>query len=129
VRFADLERDGWALDDGEARQARSPATFTIPPVEIRSNLLPGDLAQLIFVLAVEGEDEPETERMWVLVRQRVEDGYLGLLDNEPASISENDDFWVGSEIPFEVRHIIDARPRTRATMKLAKEPPRRRWTD
>lgn len=44
--------------------------------------------------------------MWVIVREIVPNGYLDMLDNKPSLIDENDEFWLGAELPFEYRHII-----------------------
>jgi uncharacterized protein YegJ (DUF2314 family) len=73
-------------------------------LELRQILRPGDFAQLIFRIAVAGEEE--VERMWVILRERTHTGYIGILDNTPSSITENEEFWVGTELPFEFRHII-----------------------
>ena len=125
MRLPDLERDGWCLDDGEARQRAAPTTFQIPDEDIRAGLQPGDLAQLIFRIVVDPDDEedPESvERMWVIVRERTETGYMGVLNNKPATIGENDFLWVGAELPFEARHIISARNANDASLKLALAP-------
>lgn len=108
VKLPDLAIDGWCVEDGEERHREAPSTFFIPDVAIREILQPGDFAKLIFRIALEDENEPESvERMWVIVRERVPGGYVGILDNEPNAIAPNDSFWRGSEIPFEPRHIID----------------------
>jgi hypothetical protein len=58
----------------------------------------------MFKIAVEGEEK--VERMWVIIRERTSIGYVGMLDNTPSYIPENDRLWVGTEVPFEYRHII-----------------------
>jgi hypothetical protein len=126
LRTPDFERDGWCLEDGEEYHRAAPQTFEIPSLDIRSILRPGDLAKLIFKIAVEG-DEPSFERMWVIVRERVPYGYLGVLDNDPSAIAENNEFWSGTELPFEYRHIIDAVPRDAKTIAIAIAPPRTPW--
>jgi hypothetical protein len=55
---------------------------------------------------VEDEEHASVERMWVIIRERTPSGYIGMLNNEPDSISENDRFWLGTEVPFDYRHII-----------------------
>ncbi len=67
--------------------------------------------------------------MWVLVRQRTVDGYLGVLDNEPYAIAENDVFWLGSELPFTAKHVISIEERDANTIALASIEPRTRWVD
>ena len=65
--------------------------------------------------------------MWVLVRERLDGGYLGILDNDPDAIAENDEFWSGIELPFEPRHVIDILARNENTTALAEKEPKRRW--
>lgn len=97
-----------------------------PPSE---SLEPGDLAQLIFKIAIDDDEDPESfERMWIVVTGRTQDGYIGVLNNEPASIPENDALWLGSELPFWPRHIIDVAEATDASMAIANAPPKIPWT-
>ncbi len=72
-------------------------------------------------------DEISVERMWVAVRERIPGGYLGILDNEPDAISENGEFWLGAELPFEYRHIIDVTDATDEGKALAIAPPAIPW--
>lgn len=66
--------------------------------------------KLIFRIAVDNDEEPvAVERMWVIVRERVGDQYLGILDNDPRAIGENEELWSGVELPFSARHVIDIR--------------------
>jgi len=67
------------------------------------------------------------ERMWVVVRERVPGGYLGVLNNDPDAIEENDELWSGIELPFAPRHVINIQPRTDASIALAAQEPKRRW--
>jgi hypothetical protein len=107
MRLPDLIEDGWCLEDGEELHREAPMTFLIPDLKVRQILQPGDFAKLIFKIALEEGDEPEAfERRWVVVRERTPWGYLGVLDNQPSAIAENDALWIGSELPFEPRHII-----------------------
>ncbi len=119
----DYEKDGWCLEDGEQLHREAPKTFLIPDLALRQILQPGDFAKLVFRIAVESEDEPCTvERMWVIIRERVAAGYIGILDNIPTKISENKDFWLGTEPPFEARHIIAVDHANAESMRLAGEP-------
>jgi len=121
MRLPDFERDGWCLDDGEEYHRASPDTFSIPDLEVRKSLRPGDFAKLIFRIAVESDDEPvSVERMWVIVRERTPTGYVGMLDNEPDAIEENAEFWLGAELPFEYRHIIAVDHANEESADLAK---------
>jgi hypothetical protein len=128
MREPDIELDGWCLDGGEAYHADAPSTFWIPARDHRESLQPGDFAKLIFRISVDNSEEPvAVERMWVVVRKRIPGGYLGVLDNEPDSIGENDEFWVGTELPFRPEHIINIEDRDAASISLATEEPRTRW--
>lgn len=128
MREPDFDIDGWCLEDGEARHAEAPRTFWIPERDRRDSLEIGDLAKLIFRISVDdAEDNVAVERMWVVVRERLADGYLGVLDNEPDAIAENEEFWLGSEIPFSAKHVINIEERDANTIALASNEPRTRW--
>lgn len=128
MRQPDMDIDGWCLDDGEACHEAAPDTFWIPDRVSREGLQPGDLAKLIFRISVDDPEEPiAVERMWVLVRERVPGGYLGILDNDPDSIAENDEFWSGIELPFAAQHVINIDTRDENTISLARQEPKRRW--
>jgi hypothetical protein len=104
MRAPDFIKDAWCLLDGEQRHQEAPETFEIPELALRKILQPGDFAKLMFKISVEGD--AEVERMWVIIRERTSSGYIGMLDNTPGCIPENDRLWVGTEVPFEYRHII-----------------------
>ena len=128
MREPDFNIDGWCLDDGEAYHAAAPETFWIPDRHRRESLEVGDLAKLIFRISVDNAHENvSVERMWVLVRERTADGYLGVLNNEPDAIAENDEFWLGSELPFFAKHVINIEERDANTIALASNEPRTRW--
>ncbi len=128
MREPDLDLDGWCLEDGEALHREAPDTFWLPDLERREALQPGDLAKLVFRISVDNADEPiAVERMWVLVRERVGSRYLGVLDNDPYAIEENDELWSGVELPFSPRHVIDIYPADEATRAQAAQPPLREW--
>lgn len=127
MRAPNLHTDGWRLEDGEKLNAEYPATFQIPDFEVRNILQPGDIAKLIFSIAVRGEGEPSVERMWVIVRERVPGGYLGILDNDPDCIEQNEQFWSGIELPFEPRHVIDVRHGSPESVAIAVQPVTRPW--
>ncbi|MFZ5705497.1 MAG: hypothetical protein ACOY5R_09545 [Pseudomonadota bacterium] len=129
MREPDFEIDGWCLEDGEAYHAEAPDTFWIPERHRRESLEPGDLAKLIFRISVDNaEDNVSVERMWVLVRERTRDGYLGILDNKPGAIAENDELWLGTELPFSAKHVINIEERDADTIALALKEPRTRWS-
>jgi hypothetical protein len=122
MRAPDLEKDGWCLDDGEQRNREAPRTFLIPDLALRKILQPGDFAKLIFEIAVEGEEYPAVDRMWVIVSERTDSGYIGMLDNQPGPISANNILWLGTEVPFDYRHIIAVCHGNEASLALAKGP-------
>ena len=129
MREPDFDIDGWCLEDGEAYHIAAPHTFWIPERQRRESLEVGDLAKLIFRISVDNAAENvSVERMWVLVRERTPDGYLGVLDNEPDAIAENDEFWLGTELPFSAKHVINIDERDANTIALALEEPRTRWS-
>ena len=108
MREPDFERDGWCLEDGEQLHREAPDTFWLPKLKDRQSVRPGQIVKLIFRISVDDEEEPvAVERMWVIVRERVGDRYLGILDNNPYAFAENERLWSGIELPFSPRHIID----------------------
>jgi hypothetical protein len=60
--------------------------------------------------------------MWVIIRERTASGYIGMLNNEPDSIPENDRLWLGTELPFEFRHIIAVDYGNEESIMLARAP-------
>jgi hypothetical protein len=130
MREPDFQRDGWCLEDGEELQREAPDTFWLPKLGYRQSLQPGDLVKLIFRISVDDGEEPvAVERMWVIVRERVGDQYLGILDNNPYAISENEELWSGVELPFSPRHVIDIYPRDPAEESGPVPLPSRSWND
>jgi hypothetical protein len=129
MREPDFEIDGWCLEDGEAYHAAAPETFWLPERQRRESLQPGDVAKLIFRISVDNPDQEfvAVERMWVLVRERIVGGYLGILDNEPNAIAENDEFWLGTELPFSAKHVINIDEKDAKTVARARVEPLRRW--
>ena len=107
MNLATLFDDGWQLDDGEERHRESPDTFYLPPAEIRSTLLPGQIVKHIFRIELEDDDKvrtQEVERMWVIVQARFTDGmYVGILDNDPQCTQG---IKAGMKVVFEPRHVI-----------------------
>lgn len=117
------------MEDGEEYHRNAPNTFWIPELSERQQLQPGDLVKLIFQIAIDDpENDVAVERMWVIVRERVPEGYLGILDNEPSSIDENDQFWLGTEVPFQPKHIINIDDPNDETLRVASATPKRRWS-
>lgn len=126
MRTPNFHDDGWCLESGADYHALHPETFEIPDEGVRRALQPGDFAKLIFAIAVEDDEEPIYERMWVVVREVAGETYFGLLDNEPY-IDENDEFWLGTELPFRQEHIIDVMKGDAASRVHAARTPLKAW--
>ncbi|OSZ70317.1 hypothetical protein CAP40_05755 [Sphingomonas sp. IBVSS2] len=126
MRTPDLDDDGWCLESGLERHLLHPESFEIPDEATRAGLQPGDFAKLIFVIAVEEDDEPIVERMWVVVREAADGTYFGLLDNEP-EIDENDEFWLGTEVPFGPEHVIEVQAGNAESRDYAARAPLKAW--
>jgi hypothetical protein len=108
LEFATIEKDGWTLLSGEARQARNPATFEIPSRASRESLCVGDAAKLLFDIETRQSGrviDRGVDRMWVIVRKRIGGLYVGLLDNDPG-FSENLTLHSGSEVLFGPEHVV-----------------------
>lgn len=133
VRLPSFERDFWQLRSAEQSHREHPDTFWIPPLEQRRSLKRGQAARLIFDIEGQGENgdvERQVERMWVIVAERVGDGYIGILDHQPASIETSEGVYLcfGAEVPFLPEHVIDIGdpPVEYAEWQLSQQP-ERRW--
>ena len=91
----------YILEDGEERHREFPDTFWIPSLEVRESLQKDQLVKLMFAITADGETQ--TERMWVIVREKTGDGYIGILDNDPYC---TDKMKHGLEVRFQPRHVI-----------------------
>ncbi|HCU85478.1 MAG TPA: DUF2314 domain-containing protein [Methylophilus sp.] len=91
----------YTLDNGEKLNQEFPETFWIPSQVERENLLPGELVKLIFRISLESEQH--VERMWVMVKERTTNGYIGELDNDPYCTNE---LRHGALVEFEPAHVI-----------------------
>jgi Uncharacterized protein conserved in bacteria (DUF2314) len=91
----------FALEDGEEYHRRAPDTFEIPPLEMREELEPNQIVKLMFNISANGESQ--VERMWVIVRSKDADGYVGELDNQPVT---TDKMRPGLKVRFQPRHVI-----------------------
>ena len=133
MRFATRDRDFWELDSGEARHAAHPDSFEIPARGLRETLTRGQAAKLLFVIETEDEDgriDAGVERMWVVVSEAREGGYLGRLINRPASIDPDGDVYLrmDCEVPFAPEHVIAIdQPPQDFLDRLFEEPPAARW--
>jgi hypothetical protein len=103
-------RDGimraWQLESGVERHAEAPDTFEIPDQAIRSRLVPGCDAKLMFTLT--SSEGPQVERMWVRITGYTDTGYAGVLTNTPRTLDAP--ITLGDRVEFGPDHIIDALP-------------------
>lgn len=90
------------LDDGEKLHQENRDTFWIPSRMERENLLPGEIVKLIFRILNGGNEN--VERMWVIVKERFPDYYVGILDNDPNCTTE---LCSGAEVQFKPEHVIN----------------------
>ena len=100
-----MNADGWKLESAEARHAANPDAFWIPPRAQREGLQPGDGAKLLFQIASAGSSG--VERMWVIVRRRMADSYVGVLDSTPTSTDAASSMVRGLMVVFAPEHIAD----------------------
>lgn len=133
MRLPTFERDFWQLRSAEQSHREHPDRFWLPPEEQRRGLRRGQAVRLIF--DIEGQDEAgavsvQGERMWVIVAERVGDFFIGILDNQPASIEPTESTYLrfGAEIPFLPEHVIDIAdpPSEYADWQLG-QAPERHW--
>ena len=106
-----MNADGWKLESAEARHAANPDAFWIPPRAQREGLQPGDGAKLLFRIASAGS--PGVERMWVIVRRRMVDGYVGVLDSTPTTTDAASSLVRGRMVVFAPEHVADISVPTR----------------
>jgi hypothetical protein len=105
---SEIASRGWELASAEARNAAHPNTFHIPPREKRETLVPGDGAQLLFDIEIKEQGrivDRGIDRMWVIVKARTDNGYVGVLDNDPGT-GENLHLREGDVIIFGPEHVI-----------------------
>lgn len=133
MRLASLDQDHWCLVSGESRHAQSPDTFEIPSLFSRESLKRGDGAKLVFEIEYDdeaGQIKTSTERMWVVVSEKVGLFFIGRLANSPVSIDADENFYLrqDAEIPFLPEHVIDIDTPDQSFLDLLfSEPPRDSW--
>lgn len=115
------------------RHKQAPSTFELPSEHIRQTLKPGQGAKLLFEIEIEMEDgrpERSVERMWVVITEVLENGYIGRLTNSPSSFEESSDFYLkeGAEIPFLPEHVASlSNPPESFLAELASSKPCEVW--
>ena len=81
----------------------------IPDLKDRDSLAPGDAAKLLFDMETRGGDrviDRGVDRMWVIVKRRIDDNYVGVLESDPG-IAEGLTLRPGTEVLFRAEHICD----------------------
>jgi hypothetical protein len=84
-----IEADGWVLVSAEERAAAAPDTFYIPSRAARESLHPGDGVKLLFDIETrEGGQivDRGVDRMWVIVKAKTGNSYVGILDSDPGAV-------------------------------------------
>ncbi len=93
---------------GEEHAAKYPG-FERPDRSRRESLVQGDAAKLMFDIETRDNGrvvDRGVDRMWVLVKLRTDDGYIGVLDSDPG-YAENLNLVRGVEITFQADHVIE----------------------
>jgi hypothetical protein len=110
-----IERDGFKLLSAEAQHAAHPHSFQIPSLDARMSLTPGDAVKLLFDIETREQGrviDRGIDRMWVIVKSRIQGKYLGVLDSDPG-LAEGLHLRPGDELVFGPEHVanIDRPPR------------------
>lgn len=103
LKYPSFENDHFELDDAEKRNHDHPETFHIPSQALRTNLKPGDIVKLIFLIENSLHEQPGAERMWVIVTESQSGRYRGRLDSYPVTIGA---IQYGHELAFGPEHVI-----------------------
>ena len=110
-----IESDGWTLISALTCHRANPDSFEIPSKTAREQLQPGDAVKLLFDIETKESGkliDRGIDRMWVIVKCRMESGYVGVLDNDPGA-AENLRLRESDTIIFRPEHVaaIDYPPR------------------
>lgn len=108
ARGSTIEDCGWCLVNAELR-AREQPEFVMPDRSRREALMVADAAKLLFDIESRDGDaiiDRGVDRMWVIVKQRTEGGYIGVLDSHP-DYGETVLLRQGTEVIFGPEHIIE----------------------
>src|SRR4029450_12692043 len=132
MRLPRIDTDSWELRSAEESHRLNPDTFSIPPREAREGLRRGQAARLIFDIETDdgGRMVVGGERMWVIVADKQGDTYIGILDNQPATVEPGERVYLcfGAEIPFRAGHVIDiGDPPSEYVEWQLGQTPERRW--
>ena len=106
-QFAVIDKDGWTLVSAEERHARSPEAFAIPSRTARTSLNPGDAVKLLFDIETREDGkvvDRGVDRMWVIVKRKTGNLYVGVLDSDPGT-AERLALRPGTELLFGPEHV------------------------
>jgi hypothetical protein len=109
LRMATMEIDGWTLVSAEERHEQHPDAFMIPSRDERENLKSGDAAKLLFDIETrEGGRiiDRGVDRMWVIVKRRVDGNYVGVLGSDPGT-ADGLRLHPGMELLFGPEHVAE----------------------
>lgn len=95
----------WYVDDIREIAKKSKYTFYVPSKSVIAKLETGNLVKLVFMFESDASQAPGAERMWVEIKEKNDNKFIGCLANEPAYIK---DLVIGDEIEFETKHIINS---------------------
>jgi|GEM_PF-980014 len=93
----------WRLSDAQKLADEYPYTFHKPSSQGVEQLRPGDRIKLIFNFKTDDSEAPGAERMWVEIREISNEKFEGVLDNDPAYIT---DLKCGDPVTFAEKHVI-----------------------
>ncbi len=84
LRRADLDEDGWELEDAVQQHAENPESFKLPGEHERKHLAVGDVVKLIFLFLDQDErgELVKSERLRVTVRERRAGEYVGTVEDQ-----------------------------------------------
>ena len=94
----------WNLENAQKLADEFIYTFYKPSKEVISLLNVGDKAKLIIGFESDDSEDPSAERMWVEITERIDNKFIGYLDNDPAYIK---DLKYKDIIEFSEIHIVD----------------------
>lgn len=106
-------KHGYYLDNAVELSKIFPESFSIPSEDQRIGITAGDVVKLAFSFIPEGQEpaDYDCERMWVIAKERMDEHWIGVLNNDPEfhkAISS------GDELCFHPDHILAIQTPTRA---------------
>lgn len=104
MNLPSYKEDNYVLDNGEEIHQEHPESYWIPEKNLRESLSSGDLVKLVFRMEeTKGSEDLSVERMWVEIKQKHDEIYEGILDNDPAG---SECVVCGQTVYFKACHVI-----------------------